>query len=221
MDMTSGWLGLDWGNVPNWFGATITSGSLMVAATSYRRSVRDKEREQAAKIAAWVSAVKVDGTEHGIISVRNSSDGPVFVLRVSIVGIPVVDVPELPQNETIAKELELWPILSPQPQTASLIGIRVPIGPVPFELAVDFTLERTPITTGTLVHVVESMQFRDSVGRVWLRKASKLKRVRNRRRYKYDNLGLTLRSEVMGFPILYARRRLRRRQTDSEDNTPS
>ena len=50
--MASGWLRLDWGNVPTWTGMLLTSGSLTVAALAYRRSVLDKERDQASKIAA-------------------------------------------------------------------------------------------------------------------------------------------------------------------------
>ncbi|SDM01278.1 hypothetical protein SAMN05660642_01328 [Geodermatophilus siccatus] len=50
----SGWLGLDWGNVPTWIGTIVTSSSFTVAALSYRRSVLDKERAQASSIAAWV-----------------------------------------------------------------------------------------------------------------------------------------------------------------------
>jgi hypothetical protein len=53
--MTSGWLGLDWGNVPAWIGTIVTSSSFAVAALSFRRSVLDKERAQASNVAAWVA----------------------------------------------------------------------------------------------------------------------------------------------------------------------
>ncbi len=59
--MASGWFGWDWGNVPSWIGSVLTSTSLLIAAVSYRRSVKDKareqwdrEREQAGKVSAWV-----------------------------------------------------------------------------------------------------------------------------------------------------------------------
>ena len=51
----SGWLSLDWGNVPDWVGALVTGSSEAVAAISYRGSVKAKEREQASKVAAWVA----------------------------------------------------------------------------------------------------------------------------------------------------------------------
>src|SRR4051812_18140980 len=53
--MVCGWLGLDWGNVPTWIGTVVTSSSFTIAALSYRRSVLDRERDQARNIAAWIA----------------------------------------------------------------------------------------------------------------------------------------------------------------------
>ena len=58
--MASGWLGLDWGNVPAWVGAIFTSASLSLAAVTYARNSAeraherlDRDRAQAAKVSSW------------------------------------------------------------------------------------------------------------------------------------------------------------------------
>jgi hypothetical protein len=58
--MASGWLGLDWGNVPAWVGTLFTSASLSLAAFTYARNSgerarerHDRERAQAAKVSWW------------------------------------------------------------------------------------------------------------------------------------------------------------------------
>src|SRR3954447_4179578 len=75
--VASGW-GLDWGNVPAWVGAVLTSTSLLVAALTYRRSVDDKERDQASNVAAWVARRVENGTQRKVLRVSNGSDAPVY-----------------------------------------------------------------------------------------------------------------------------------------------
>jgi hypothetical protein len=45
--MSAGGLALNWGDAPAWIGSVVTSGSVLMAALAYRRSVLDKERGQA------------------------------------------------------------------------------------------------------------------------------------------------------------------------------
>jgi hypothetical protein len=56
----AGWLGAEWGDVPAWVGSILTGTSLLIAAFTYRRSVRDRaheqeyrEREQASRVSVW------------------------------------------------------------------------------------------------------------------------------------------------------------------------
>ncbi len=70
--------GLDWGNVPAWVGAILTSVSLLIAALAYRRSVKDKEREQASKMAAWIGVVEDAHERKRVVRIRNNSDAPIF-----------------------------------------------------------------------------------------------------------------------------------------------
>jgi hypothetical protein len=71
--LLSGWLGLDWGDVPAWFGAVVTSGSFAVAAIAYGRSVRDQERIQAAAVAAWTTPrLGPDGEECRFVVISNA-----------------------------------------------------------------------------------------------------------------------------------------------------
>jgi hypothetical protein len=58
--MPSGWLGLDWGNVPSWVGSVLTSFSVGFASITYYRSTNDRrqarddaERTQAARVSLW------------------------------------------------------------------------------------------------------------------------------------------------------------------------
>jgi hypothetical protein len=75
---------LDWGNVPAWTGSILTGSSLLIAALAYRRSVRDKERDQANKTVAWISMAPGDGVGDEEskslatnVFVRNGSDLPI------------------------------------------------------------------------------------------------------------------------------------------------
>ncbi len=92
-------LALDWGSVPAWLGSILTGSSLVIAALAYRRSVLDKEREQAAKITAWFEL-----TERGpIVRLRNSSDGAIYEVLISVgLGIKDIDLRTVPP-ETTAK----------------------------------------------------------------------------------------------------------------------
>jgi hypothetical protein len=75
-----GWRGLDWGNVPAWVGSILTGTSLMIASLTYRRSVKEKEREQtdrergqASKVTTWLGHGRDDAW------VENSNDVAVSV----------------------------------------------------------------------------------------------------------------------------------------------
>jgi len=77
--MASGWLGADWGNVPAWVGTVLTSSSLLIAASTYRKSVAEKkrefdehQREQVSKVSVWTS----DG---GTVKVANGNDVAVTI----------------------------------------------------------------------------------------------------------------------------------------------
>ena len=75
MRVVSGWLRLDWGDVPAWVGTVVTSGAFTVAALSYRRSVLDKERAQASSVAAWVGFRNVeDAFPQRLLLVSNGRD---------------------------------------------------------------------------------------------------------------------------------------------------
>jgi|SRR5215813_11373286 len=68
-------LTIAWGTVPEGIGVILTSLSIFIAALAYRRSVLDKEREQASKINAWVEfGSHRDGV--GVV-VRNDSSLPI------------------------------------------------------------------------------------------------------------------------------------------------
>ncbi|MGW6911606.1 hypothetical protein [Streptomyces sp. NPDC054940] len=78
---------IDWGNVPAWVSAILTSSSFAVAARVYWENRQDKIREQAAKITAEFP--KRDESDalnirNDRLYVRNHSDMPVFALRLVV-----------------------------------------------------------------------------------------------------------------------------------------
>jgi hypothetical protein len=92
-------LGLDWGSVPTWVGTIVTGASALLAAFSYRRSVRDKEREQASKVAAWIE-VSYKGLERERrLRVANRSEGSIFALFVEPPEAPELRLAELPAGK--------------------------------------------------------------------------------------------------------------------------
>jgi hypothetical protein len=75
---------IDWGNVPAWAGAILTSGTLFVGFTVLRRDKRTAERVQADKIICWHELEH----PHVKVTVLNASDQLIFRVRVSILASP-------------------------------------------------------------------------------------------------------------------------------------
>jgi hypothetical protein len=159
--MTSGWLGLDWGNVPAWIGSTLTSGSLLIAATSYRRSVKDKEYDQASKIASWITTSAEPDETKPRLHVRNSSDGPIFETVVRVLDLPHVNIPELPPQTTSVHDLPESPTVARFFESNPTLTIEQEVVGV----SMSVTLNREQV----LASLRPSIQFRDAVGRRWKR----------------------------------------------------
>jgi hypothetical protein len=104
--MPSGWLGLDWGNVPSWVGSTLTSVSIFVAARAYARNVHDKEVTQASKISAWTEVFDEDGIEQRSLYVVNRSEDPVYEVTVLPFDAGVIQVGDMRPG---AEEIRLLP----------------------------------------------------------------------------------------------------------------
>ncbi|MGW7261698.1 hypothetical protein [Streptomyces sp. NPDC054834] len=98
--MATGWLGLDWGNVPTWVGAVVTSTSVSIAAISYRRSVHDKERGQASLVGAWIGIKENAGKQERVIRISNASDAPVYEVTVRVPGMREENLSELLPKST-------------------------------------------------------------------------------------------------------------------------
>jgi hypothetical protein len=75
-------LSLAWGTVPEGIGVALTSLSIFIAALAYRRSISDREREQASRVNAWVE-VKNGEKEGYQVVIRNDSDLPIRNLLVT------------------------------------------------------------------------------------------------------------------------------------------
>jgi hypothetical protein len=126
--MASGWLGLDWGNVPAWIGSVLTGSSILIASLTYRRSVEDKRREQsererlqAANVSAWIDR------PNGAMYLQNSNDVAVkarIFLEPHIEGQNLVVYEEVsigPKQKT-SNELPAWAMyLREDSETPSLL----------------------------------------------------------------------------------------------------
>jgi len=174
--MAGGWLGWDWGTVPAWIGTVVTSSSVLIAAVAYRRSVLDKEREQASKVAAWTSvSYEPDEKEKRPqrtrrLYVHNSSDAPIYEVTVRPSDARDVTLPELQGHGSATFDL---PAGTP-PAGASVrearAGLKIWVVAVEAHL-VSEVVKQEP--TG--------LEFRDALGRWWARDPSgKLKSLGSR-----------------------------------------
>lgn len=157
--MASGWLGWDWGSVPTWVGTVITSGSAFIAALSYRRSVRDKEREQASKVGTWVGTTELDGETKSVLRVANNSDSPIYEVSVRRSG----DL-ELISYEIPAATAAMTPVSSSSTTSVRRersAGVKLWI----------ISLEATEVTEFIPDERPPDVQFRDALGRWWLRRS--------------------------------------------------
>jgi hypothetical protein len=90
---------VDWGSVPAWLGLVIGATTAIVAVVNYRRSLADKQREQASRVTSWISVERIsvertsdpDGTvgldqysirADPVLHLVNRSDAPIYHLHV-------------------------------------------------------------------------------------------------------------------------------------------
>jgi hypothetical protein len=75
--MASGWMGLNWGDVPAWVGSILTGSSILIASLTYRRSVRDRRAEQLDRERAQVAMVSTWLEQGARLTVANASNSAV------------------------------------------------------------------------------------------------------------------------------------------------
>jgi hypothetical protein len=152
--MSIGWIGLDWGNVPGWVGTVVTSTSVTIAALSYRRSVFDRQRQQASFIAAWVGLVEQDGKHRRALQVSNGSDASVYEVAIRPRGKPLF-LAELPAKTTSTIEL-----LDDQGASGAPI------------VSMKFWVVQVVVREETVsAESAPEIEFRDAAGRMWRRDA--------------------------------------------------
>jgi hypothetical protein len=149
---------VDWGNVPAWVSSILTGSSLLIAAFSYRRSVLDKERDQASKVAAWISIADADDSKKRVLRISNSSDASVYAITAKLHQGPEIYVEELPAKSTSTADL-------PGPQVSSTETRRTTLGVSLFAASFEtaWNTELLPQEPSP------ELQFRDAVGRWWQR----------------------------------------------------
>lgn len=164
----SGWFGWNWGDVPSWVGALLTGTSLLIAALAYRGHVKEGERQQAGKVGAWVQLTEDGTTSPGRqLRVSNNSDGPISDLTVRVGG------KEYRFNEVLPHSI-VPSDLPPRPPSANVkettVGVKM------WFVAVEGTIREETVSEEPI-----ELEFRDSVGRFWLRNSNgRLKRLYGR-----------------------------------------
>ena len=175
----------DWGSVPLWVGTVFTCVSVAVAVATYLRATFDKERDQAAKVGAWVIggaeewAEYPEGSGHyeGKVDVRiyiaNRSDAPIYdiALKWRMPEDRGEPVPKDRRFEEI-KQPELAPgITAYKPLTLPLVKDTDP--------AEVTALLGQPLWTK---FAVPEIKFTDALGRTWVRTSER--RIRRARRWE-------------------------------------
>jgi hypothetical protein len=156
---------LDWGSVPVWVATSITSISAALAVGSYRRSLYDKEREQASKVSCWVSTrPNVNAAEERpgefmlstwmVINVANRSEAPIFDLDITGFDEKLQST-EMPPGAT------------------GFCTVPVAVRQVRTSLA-SFDFEEQQL----IAFATPTLTFTDALGRRWRRQGARLRRVR-------------------------------------------
>ncbi|WP_406551353.1 hypothetical protein [Streptomyces sp. YS-3] len=71
---------MDWGTVPAWASAFLTSGSLLLGFYILLRDRRKEERQEALKVVCWSEYGSADSPDHGmhVVHVLNTSSRPIY-----------------------------------------------------------------------------------------------------------------------------------------------
>ena len=139
---------LDWGKFPDWITAVVAGASAMVAAFTYRSSVRDKQRAQAYQVAAWVA---LDEQGKNRVFVANRSEASIFEVTV----YPKGNIP-----------LKLWE-LPPHATAQALLPNRIEeTRSMSVSVSMGFASASASSTQQRISYRPE-LTFRDSLGRGW------------------------------------------------------
>jgi hypothetical protein len=171
--MTEHWLlQVKWGDVPAWIGALLTGTSLLIAAISYRRSVLDKERDQASKVAAWIALVDEDGQQKRVLRISNGSDASVYDLTCKPANERQISLQELPAKAVTTVNLRG---AGPSPKMTKQSGGGVKFLGISMEPTITsevFSQEPSP-----------EIEFCDALGRWWRRlPGGEVERIKSRAR---------------------------------------
>ncbi|MER5638417.1 hypothetical protein ABT095_15830 [Kitasatospora sp. NPDC002227] len=149
--------GWDWGNVPTWISAVITSVSVLVATVTYRANRNDLKRAHASKVAAWVSEEQDGaGFPRYFANVSNTGTSAIRNLRATSASTAekIISTPELPAGGSVREELSRlqgtgWAV----------------IGKPEIKLSPGDVVEYRAVVMARELELV--LQFRDALGREW------------------------------------------------------
>jgi hypothetical protein len=166
---------LDWGSVPTWVGTVFTSTSVLLAALSYRRSILDRERDQASKVSAWLSAP--EHTDANFL--RKDAQGRSYIVAPLPVVAHVANRSDHPIFDVDLKvKHRAWTLDELPPGRTATVSI-----PVEFR---DHVPEGASLPTrSTIVYELDRplLTFTDALGRRWRRSEDRrLERVRSEAR---------------------------------------
>ncbi len=173
---------LDWGSVPVWVGTLVASFSVALAASTYRRNLRDKERDQASRVSSWMSEeLEPDVTVQPSEDIEERAQGR-DVVRVRLYGrLLVANRSEAPAYDVeVTAGLGETLKLAELPPGAVAEG-RVLVGKSDRKATIN-DRDMVTLVGGHSVELrVPDLSFTDALGRRWQRRGDrKLRRVRAR-----------------------------------------
>lgn len=136
---------IDWGNVPAWFGAVFTPGSVLIAYRTLRRGDKRAERAQASNVYLIDATTGRAAAKFQVkVVIQNRSSGPVYAVNCCLV-----------LEEVVSGKVKAYAGISSsvtiQPGDSSALGFDLPIA----------IADRALPTIG--------VKFRDANGVLWTR----------------------------------------------------
>ncbi|WP_375491978.1 hypothetical protein [uncultured Jatrophihabitans sp.] len=153
----------DWGNVPAWVGAFLTSGSLFLAFTLLLRDRRKEERSQADQVscvlvgAAWTDPTTQKQVSYQAVKIHNHST--MHIMAPKFVARPRHDAPPGTQSRMVTLPPNNRPTFGGNAVSASNIWELFPGEEQVLELN----------TSGADDHYTYAVEFTDASNRAWER----------------------------------------------------
>ncbi len=167
-------MAIEWGSIPVWISTVVGSTTATIAVINYRRAVLDKIRDQAARVASWISVEPTSwspdpqnphhwtATVRAELHVANRSDVSVYGLEASCE--PPAEWMQSRKVEPQAAKKSTFDVQELPP------GVVAVARPIVWHFEKDLSPDESPTDLVIEVSVPEpALTFTDALGRRWRR----------------------------------------------------